>query len=216
MIHAAALAYICLLLAADGVAWGDADRPRPVHWVAYGACSPWAAVVGKLLSLWHVVAFLTATSLPLIILAHGASPVELRRVWMSAMVAFASLTLVGLVGLFIGSLSSDRATRLIGVDAVSLGIAALLFLFGARGDGPEEGLFFYLNPAKILSYLLEPGRGEASGVSWPIWLTLHSTLALLAAYAAVRGLRAWRRQPPPGQGSLASSSEPREGSKGAS
>lgn len=201
MTHLAALAYASLLLAADGVAWGEADRPRPVHWVAYGACPPWAAVAGRILSLWHVLALLTGTGLPLLVLAHGASPVPMATLGAWSAVALATLTLIGLIGLGIGCISAERATRLVGVDALALGVTALLFLLGSRGERPDDGLLFYLNPARVLSFLLDPtAPGGQTPFSWPLWLGLYTALTLAATLFVIRGLRAWRRRSPPGPG----------------
>lgn len=217
MAHVGALAYIILLLAADGVAWGEADRPRVVHWVAYGACPAWAAIAGRLLSLWHVLASLTAAALPLMILAHGASPIGAGSLLALAAVALVSLSIVGLIGLAVGCLSSDRSTRLIAVDAIALGIATLLFLLGSLGERPGDGLLFYLNPVKVLSFHLssEALRGEASSFSWPLWLGLQGALSLSAGLLAARCLSSWKRRPPPERAGGLEQREPGRSAKGA-
>lgn len=202
-VQLAALAYISLALAADGIAWGDADHPRPVHWVAYGACPPWAAVVGRLLALWYVQAYLAAAAVPLTVLAYGASPVTAGVLGLSGAIAFIALSVAGLAGLWMGGLSPTRSTRLVAVDALYLCGAMFVFLTSGPGAGPADGIVFYLNPFNMATLLMERGAlyGEARSISWPVWLGLYAALALAAGGLAVRSLRSWRRQPPPPGGS---------------
>ncbi len=156
-VQLAALAYISLALAADGIAWGDADHPRPVHWVAYGACPPWAAVVGRLLALWYVQAYLAAAAVPLTVLAYGASPVTAGVLGLSGAIAFIALSVAGLAGLWIGGLSPTRSTRLVAVDAADLCGAMFVFLTSGPGAGPADGIVFYLNPFNMATLLMERG-----------------------------------------------------------
>lgn len=197
----AALAYVTLALSSDSLRWGESERLRPPHWVVYGAASAWAVLAGRILALWCVLAYLSLTALPILILGHGASPIPLTDLAAWAAAALAVLTVLGVVGLFIGSCFHERSTRMIAVDAVCLVIAVALIIVGNRGGDPSDGLFFYLNPARVLSYALDPPRVGASlgaEISWPLWWALQIALLVLGLSTTSVQLQRWaRREPPP-------------------
>lgn len=197
-----ALAYISLALTSDSFTWGEAERLRPPHWVAYGTSPAWAALTGRILALWYVIAFLALTALPLAVLAHGASPVPIRvlAAWTGA--ALSIMTLLGIAGLLIGCHITERSARMIAVDVACLAVAIALIAVGGRGDHPSDGLLFYLNPVKVLTYILDPPLRSVDGtlfpeLSWVKWWALQAALHLIAFALTTVQLKRWiRRQPP--------------------
>lgn len=194
------LAYVTLVLTSDSLRWGEGERLRPAHWVAYGASPAWAVVAGRILALWYVLSFLTLTAFPIMVLAHGASPVPLGTLGAWSAAALGVLTFLGVIGLLIGCRFQERSTRLIAVDVVCLLIAIALIIVGDRGTEPSAGPMFYLNPTRPLTYILDsPGLtlGGGPDVSWLLWWVLQIVLLLAAASVTVVQLKRWiRRQPP--------------------
>lgn len=183
LVEIAALGYITLVLASDSLAWGEVERLRPVHWVAYGASPAWAALGGRIFALWYVLAQLGLTSLPVFVLAHGASPVPVTALGAWVAVALTTLTLLGVIGVGIGARFAERTNRRIAVDTFSLASALLLFAVSSKGNLPTDGLFFYLNPLKVAMYVVDPPFHSLEGafflgISWPWWLALYASVGL--------------------------------------
>lgn len=201
--EAVALGYVTLALSSDSLRWGETERLRPPHWVAYGDASPWAVLAGRIAALWYVYIYLVLTALPVFILAHGVSPIPAGTTAAWAAAALAVLTLLGVIGLLIGSRFHERSTRMIAVDTVCLLIVVALIILGNRGTEPSEGLYFYLNPARVLEYALDPpqataGARRAAALSWPLWWALQGGLLLFGVSVTAVQLQRWvRREPPP-------------------
>ncbi len=222
LVEVTTLAYITLVLTSDSLPWGEAERIRPVHWVTYGASPAWAALGGRLVALWQVLALLAFTALPIFTMAHGASPVPAAALGAWTVVALTSLTLLGIVGVWIGSRFDERSNRRIAVDALALALAILLFAAGSKGDVPTDGLAFYLNPLKVMVYIVDPPMRammdeSVPGISWPLWVILYApvgiVLAALTTAQLTRELRAQANErgkgspPPPARGDRADGEE---------
>lgn len=201
--EAGALAYVSLALSSDSFGWGEQERLRPPQWVAYGEVSAWAVLAGRLLALWYVHAYLAFTALPVLVLAHGTSPIPFADLAAWSAAALAVLTLLGVLGLLIGSRFHERSARMIAVDTVCLLVAVALIISSNRGAEPSEGPYFYLNPARVLAYALDPSKAAAgplpdAGFSWPLWWALQGGLLLFAVSVTAVQLQRWvRREPPP-------------------
>ncbi|HLS91667.1 MAG TPA: hypothetical protein VK101_10475 [Limnochordia bacterium] len=223
LVEVTTLAYVTLVLASDSLPWGEAERIRPVHWVTYGASPAWAALGGRIIALWQVLALLAFTSLPIFTMAHGASPIPAAALGAWTVVALTSLTLLGIIGVWIGSRFDERSNRRIAVDALALALAILLFAAGSKGDAPTDGLAFYLNPLKVMVYVVDPPMRAMTDesvpeISWLLWFVLYAMMgAALAALATAQLKRELRVQaaqrgregpaPPPARGDRANGEE---------